>query len=114
MSLEGDCQEVEVSPNLELLISFGMSLEEGMKNLWVWSEVDLWLKICSLNFKFVYNKKNLWPFVKNGHKHMHDGTAGHFEKYLCGLSWNKLHFTTLLSKKNIYRLPWHLGVGGVW
>jgi hypothetical protein len=27
MSLEGDCHEVEVTPDLELLVSFGMSLE---------------------------------------------------------------------------------------
>jgi hypothetical protein len=26
-SLEGDCQEVEVTPNLELLVTFGFSLE---------------------------------------------------------------------------------------
>ncbi len=27
MSLEGDCHEVEVTPNLEFLVSFGKSLE---------------------------------------------------------------------------------------
>jgi hypothetical protein len=27
MSLEGDCHEVEVTPSLELLVTFGMSLE---------------------------------------------------------------------------------------
>jgi hypothetical protein len=27
MRLEGDCQEVEINPNLELLVTFGMSLE---------------------------------------------------------------------------------------
>jgi hypothetical protein len=27
MSLEGDCREVEVPPNLELLVTFGMSVE---------------------------------------------------------------------------------------
>jgi hypothetical protein len=27
ISLEGDCHEVEVTPNLELLVTFGMSLE---------------------------------------------------------------------------------------
>ena len=27
MSLEGDCQEVEVTPNLELQVTFGISLE---------------------------------------------------------------------------------------
>jgi hypothetical protein len=27
MSLKGDCHEVEVTPNLELLVTFGMSLE---------------------------------------------------------------------------------------
>jgi hypothetical protein len=27
MSYEGDCNEVEVTPNLELLVTFGMSLE---------------------------------------------------------------------------------------
>jgi hypothetical protein len=27
MSFEGDCREVEVTPNLELLVTFGMSLE---------------------------------------------------------------------------------------
>jgi hypothetical protein len=27
MSLEGDCQKVEVTPNLELLVTFGRSLE---------------------------------------------------------------------------------------
>jgi hypothetical protein len=27
MSLEGDCHEVEVTPNLELLVTFGMSLD---------------------------------------------------------------------------------------
>jgi hypothetical protein len=28
MSLVGDCHELEVAPNLELLVTFGMSLEE--------------------------------------------------------------------------------------
>jgi hypothetical protein len=27
MSLEGDCLEVEATPNLELLVTFGISLE---------------------------------------------------------------------------------------
>ncbi len=27
MSLEGDCHDIEVTPNLELLVTFGMSLE---------------------------------------------------------------------------------------
>jgi hypothetical protein len=27
MSLNGDCHEVEVTPNLELLVTFGMRLE---------------------------------------------------------------------------------------
>ncbi len=27
MSSEGECHEVEVKPNLELLVTFGMSLE---------------------------------------------------------------------------------------
>jgi hypothetical protein len=27
MSLKGDCHEVEVNPNLELLVTFSMSLE---------------------------------------------------------------------------------------
>jgi hypothetical protein len=27
MSMEADCHEVEVTPNLELLVTFGMSLE---------------------------------------------------------------------------------------
>jgi hypothetical protein len=27
MSLEGDCHKVEVTPNLEFLVTFGMSLE---------------------------------------------------------------------------------------
>jgi hypothetical protein len=27
MSLEGDCDEVEVTPDLELLVTFGISLE---------------------------------------------------------------------------------------
>ncbi len=27
MSLEGDCHKVEVTPNLELLVTFGMGLE---------------------------------------------------------------------------------------
>jgi hypothetical protein len=27
MSLEGDCNEVEVTPNLEFLVTFGLSLE---------------------------------------------------------------------------------------
>jgi hypothetical protein len=27
MSLEGDCHEVEITPNLELLVTFGLSLE---------------------------------------------------------------------------------------
>ena len=27
MSLEGDCCEIEVTPNLELFVTFGMSLE---------------------------------------------------------------------------------------
>jgi hypothetical protein len=32
MSLEGDCHEVEVTPNLDLLVTFGMSWEGA------WSE----------------------------------------------------------------------------
>jgi hypothetical protein len=28
MSVEGDCHKVEVTPNLELLVTFGMSSEE--------------------------------------------------------------------------------------
>jgi hypothetical protein len=28
MSLEGDCCEVEITPNLDLLVTFGMSLVE--------------------------------------------------------------------------------------
>ncbi len=34
MSLEGDCHEVEVTPNLELLVTFGMSLEGGCHELY--------------------------------------------------------------------------------
>ncbi len=34
MSLEGDCHEVEVTPNLELLVTFGMSSEEGCQELY--------------------------------------------------------------------------------
>ncbi len=32
MSLEGDCQELEVTYNLELLVTFPMSLEFGMSS----------------------------------------------------------------------------------
>ncbi len=30
MSVEGDCHEVEVTPNLEMLVAFGMCLEGGL------------------------------------------------------------------------------------
>jgi hypothetical protein len=33
MSLEGDCHEVEVTPNLELLVTFGVSLEGVCREL---------------------------------------------------------------------------------
>jgi hypothetical protein len=32
MSLEGDCREAEVIPSSELLVIFGMSLEEVVEN----------------------------------------------------------------------------------
>jgi hypothetical protein len=35
MSLEGDCQEVEVTPNLELLVTFGMRLDEVCHELYI-------------------------------------------------------------------------------
>jgi hypothetical protein len=34
VSLEEDCHEVEVTPNLELLVSFGMSLERVCHGLY--------------------------------------------------------------------------------
>ena len=34
MSLEGDCYESEVTPNLELLVTFGMSLERVCHDLY--------------------------------------------------------------------------------
>ncbi len=34
MGLEGDCHEVEVTPNLELLVTFGMSLERVCNELY--------------------------------------------------------------------------------
>jgi hypothetical protein len=34
MSLEGDCNEVEITPNLELLVTFGMSLERVCHELY--------------------------------------------------------------------------------
>ncbi len=34
MSLEGDCHQVEVTPTLELLVTFGMSLEEVCHKLY--------------------------------------------------------------------------------
>jgi hypothetical protein len=70
MSLEGDCHEVQVTPNSEFLVTFGMPLEGvchelytlfhyklipnleatknslGVRKLWVWSEVGPRLKIC--------------------------------------------------------------------
>jgi hypothetical protein len=74
MSLEGDCHEVEITPNLELLVTFGMSLKvyknplkiasskfgwsffKGFldtsklvtRKLWFRNEVGHWLKICPL------------------------------------------------------------------
>ena len=33
MSLEGDCHDLEVTPNLELLVTFGRSLEEFFMSL---------------------------------------------------------------------------------
>jgi hypothetical protein len=33
MSLEGDCHEVETTPNLELLVTFGISLEGVCREL---------------------------------------------------------------------------------
>ncbi len=33
MSLEGDCHEVEVTPNLELLVTFGKSLDRVCNEL---------------------------------------------------------------------------------
>jgi hypothetical protein len=35
MSLEGDCHEVEVTLNFELLVSFGMSLEGVCRELYI-------------------------------------------------------------------------------
>jgi hypothetical protein len=46
MSLEGDYHEVEVTPNLELLVIFYMSLEGVCHELYVWNEVGPQLKIC--------------------------------------------------------------------
>jgi hypothetical protein len=34
MSLDGDCPEVEVTPNLELLVFFGISLGGGCQELY--------------------------------------------------------------------------------
>ena len=34
MNLEGDCHEVEVTSNLELLVTYGMSLEGGCHDLY--------------------------------------------------------------------------------
>jgi hypothetical protein len=34
MSLEGDCYEVEVTSNLELLVTFGMSLDRVCNELY--------------------------------------------------------------------------------
>ncbi len=34
MSSEGDCHEVEVTPNLELLVTFSMSLEKVCHELY--------------------------------------------------------------------------------
>ncbi len=34
MSLEGDCREVEVTPNLELLVTLGMNLEGVCRELY--------------------------------------------------------------------------------
>jgi hypothetical protein len=34
MSLLGDCQEVEVTPNLEFLVTLGMSLEGVCRGLY--------------------------------------------------------------------------------
>jgi hypothetical protein len=34
MSLEGDCREVEVTPNFELLVTFVMSLEGVCRELY--------------------------------------------------------------------------------
>jgi hypothetical protein len=34
MSLEEDCREVEITTNLELLVTFGMSLEEVCRELY--------------------------------------------------------------------------------
>jgi hypothetical protein len=41
MSLEGDSHEVEVTPNLESLITFGMSLE-GVISLYTSSSYLIW------------------------------------------------------------------------
>jgi hypothetical protein len=35
MSSEGDCHEVEVTPNLELLVIFGMSLQGVCHELYI-------------------------------------------------------------------------------
>jgi hypothetical protein len=34
LSLEGECHEVEVTPNLELLVTFGLSLERVCHELY--------------------------------------------------------------------------------
>ncbi len=34
MSLEGDCHELEVTPNLELLVTFGMRLKKVCSELY--------------------------------------------------------------------------------
>jgi hypothetical protein len=35
MSLEGDCHEVEFTPNLELLVTFGISLKGVCHELYI-------------------------------------------------------------------------------
>jgi hypothetical protein len=41
MSLVGDCHEVEVTPNLELLVTFGMSLEGACQELYTYFHYKL-------------------------------------------------------------------------
>ncbi len=48
MSLKGDCDEVEVTPNLELLVNFGMSLEGVCHELYTW-----------FHYKFISNLEQL-------------------------------------------------------
>jgi hypothetical protein len=62
MSLEGDCREVEATPNLELLVTFGMSLEEVCHEFY--TEFHIKLNLICFDQKFLDKSSILIRYLK--------------------------------------------------